>query len=67
MVLRNEQNQHQNLKNQWNDNFFKFFVKHDTIKTVWFYGISTIVGYLIPNAVYTYIQYMICKKIVKEF
>ena len=30
---------------------------------VWFYGISTIVGYLMPNLVYTYILdiYMICK------
>ena len=25
---------------------------------VWFYGISTIVGYLIPNPVYKYIRYM---------
>ena len=27
---------------------------------VWFYGISTIVGYLMPNPVFTY-KYMICK------
>ena len=26
---------------------------------VWFYGISTIVGYLMPNPFYTYIKYMI--------
>ena len=25
----------------------------------WFYGISTIVGYIMPNSVYTYIIYMI--------
>ena len=31
---------------------------------VWFHGISTIVGYLIPNPVYTYIKYMICKLIL---
>ena len=30
---------------------------------VWFYGISTLVGYLMPNPVHTYIlnMYMICK------
>ena len=27
----------------------------------WFYGISTIVGYLNPNPFYTYILDMICK------
>ena len=27
-----------------------------------FYGISTIVGYLMPNPLYTYIYYMICKQ-----
>ena len=27
----------------------------DTIGLVWFYGISTIVGYLIPNPVYKFI------------
>ena len=31
---------------------------------VWFYGISTIVGYLMPNPVYTYIKYIICKRFV---
>ena len=25
---------------------------------VWFYGISTIAGYLIPNPLYTYIKYI---------
>ena len=30
---------------------------------VWFYGISTIVGYLMPNPFYTYIKYMISKHI----
>ena len=36
-------------------------------QTVWFYGISTIVGYLKPNPVYTYILniYMICKPILQ--
>ena len=30
---------------------------------IWFYGISTIVDYLMPNLIYTYILdiYMICK------
>ena len=32
---------------------------------VWFYGISTIVGYLMPNPFYTYIKYMISKHILK--
>ena len=31
---------------------------------VWFYGISTIVGYLILNPLYIYIKYMICKHIL---
>ena len=31
---------------------------------VWFYGISTIVGHLIPNPFYTYIKYMISKYIL---
>ena len=32
----------------------------------WFYGTSTIVGYLMPNPFYTYISniYMICKHIL---
>ena len=29
-----------------------------------FMSLSTIVGYLISNPVYTYIKYMICKQIV---
>ena len=35
------------------------------IYLVWFYGISTIVGYLMPNPFYTYIKYMISKHILK--
>ena len=31
---------------------------------VWFYGISTIIGYLMPNPVYTYIRLLICKHIL---
>ena len=31
---------------------------------VGFYGISTIVGYLMPNFVFTYISNMICKHIL---
>ena len=31
---------------------------------VWFYGISTIVGYLMSNPVFTYILNMICKYIL---
>ena len=30
------------------------------------YGISTIVGYLMPNPLYTYELYMICKHIVDD-
>ena len=31
------------------------------VVVVGFYGISTIVGYLMPNPQYTYFKYMICK------
>ena len=31
---------------------------------VWFYGISTIGRYLIPNPVFKYNEYMICKHIL---
>ena len=31
---------------------------------VWFYGMSTIVGYLMPNPVYTYQIHMNCKYIL---
>ena len=31
---------------------------------VWFYGISTIIGYLMPNPFYTYILNMISKHIL---
>ena len=36
------------------------------VQMVWFYGLSTIVGYLMPNPLYTYIhmKYMICKHIL---
>ena len=33
---------------------------------VWFGGISIIVGYLLPNPVYTYILNMICKHFVNN-
>ena len=36
--------------NQLNSEYFIVFVFLD-----WFYGISTIVGYLMPNPLYTYI------------
>ena len=32
------------------------FVKVKSLIFVWFYGISTIVGYLMPNPFYTYKQ-----------
>ena len=32
---------------------------------VWFYGISTIVGYQMSNPVFTYILNMICKHILE--
>ena len=38
--------------------------RHKDSWLVVFYGLSTIVGYLMPNPVYTYIVYMICKRIV---
>ena len=34
------------------------------LRLVWFYGISTIVGYLMPNPLFTYILNMICKHIL---
>ena len=34
------------------------------IDLVWFDGISTILGYLMPNLVFTYISNMICKHIL---
>ena len=46
------------------------------IKYIWFclgefYGILTLIGYLMPNTVYTYISYiyiyMICKRILKAY
>ena len=37
----------------------------DLFGLVWFYGISTVVGYLMPNPIYSiYIKYMICKQIL---
>ena len=33
---------------------------------VWFYGKSTLVGYLMPNPVYIYIKYMVCENIFKQ-
>ena len=40
------------------------YIKHIWSGLVGFYGISTIVGYLMPNLVFTYIlTYMICKHI----
>ena len=35
-----------------------------TVDLVGFYDISTIVGYLMPSPLYTYIKYMICKQIL---
>ena len=44
------------IKNVFTENVSKFAL-------VWFYGISTIVGYLMLNTlyIYIYIKYMICK------
>ena len=39
--------------------------KEGKIGLVWFYGISTIVGYLMPNPFYTYKIYVICKHILQ--
>ena len=39
--------------------------KEMEVHLVWFYGISTIVGYLMPNPVfYIHIKYMMCKYIL---
>ena len=43
---------------------WKFFPSKFKVM-VWFYGISNIAGYLIPNPFYTYINYMISKHILK--
>ena len=42
------------------------YIKYIGFGLVWFYGISTIIGYLILNPVYTYILniYMIYKRIL---
>ena len=40
---------------QKNDNIFSFFLFFSFFAGDVIYGISTIVGYLMPNAVYTYI------------
>ena len=37
----------------------------DWFGLVGFYGISTIMGYLMPNPVYTYIRYVFCKHILR--
>ena len=41
-------------------------INDDWFGSIWFYDISSIVGYLIPNPVYTYIlkMCMICKHIL---
>ena len=39
------------------------YIKYIWFGLVWFYGTSTIVGYLMLNTLYTYIKYMICKHI----
>ena len=46
--------------------FFKLALTHPNswLGWVWFDGISNIVGYLMPNTLYTYIKYMICKHIL---
>ena len=35
--------------------FIHIYIKYILFGLVWFYVISTIVGYLMPNALYTYI------------
>ena len=44
------------------------FIPFPRFGLVWFYGISTTVGYLMPNPIYTYILniYMMCKHICRE-
>ena len=61
----------------WSSNLFGFKVTDGSVTRirflifivwfglVWFYGISTIVGHLIPSLFYTYIQWMISKNILK--
>ena len=40
------------------------YIKYIGFGLVRFYGISTIVGYLMPNPLYTYTKYIICKHIL---
>ena len=42
---------------------FYIYIEYIWFGLVWFYDISTIVGNLMPNPVFTYILNMICKHI----
>ena len=42
------------------------YIKYIWFGFVWLYGISTIVGYFMPNPFYSYIEYMITKHFVDK-
>ena len=53
----------------WHINHYRLFnvissiyiyIKYILFGSVWFYGLSTIVGYLIPNHLYTYLKCKSC-------
>ena len=44
--------------------FLYIYIKYIRFGLVGFYGISTIVGYLMPTPLYAYILNMICKHIL---
>ena len=43
---------------------FYIYIKYIRFGLVRFYGISIIVGYLMPNPLYKYMIYMICRNIL---
>ncbi len=50
---------HINHRSLFNTTFYLYiYMKYIWFGLVWFYGISTIVGYLMPNPLYIYIKYI---------
>ena len=56
---------HQPLKVIWYQiHFYTYILEYIQFSLVGFYSISTVVGYLMPKPLYTYVlRYMICKHI----
>ena len=44
--------------------FLYIHIRYKWFSLAGFYSMSTTVGYLMPNPLYTYIKYMICKHIL---